>query len=136
MIALLDPPESGVQAPMEGPYPEGLMFCRKCGQPLAAGANFCSSCGASASANVFTASPLSTMYRPYAQRMIAGVCAAFHLRYGWDLTATRILAVILAIFLFPVTEIAYLVGWLVIPEEVPGIPQPVVNVTNQNTQPR
>lgn len=110
------------------------MFCRKCGQPFVAGANFCSSCGTPANPNVYTASPLNTMFRPQAQRMIAGVCAAFHVRYGWDLTATRILAVILAIFLFPVTEIAYLVGWLVIPEEIPGIPQPVMNVVNHDTQ--
>lgn len=112
------------------------MYCRHCGQPLAAGTNFCSSCGASASANVFTASPLSTMYRPRAQRMIAGVCAAFHVRYGWDLTATRILAVVLAIVLFPLTEIAYLVGWVLIPEEVPVVPQPVANAVSQDTQPR
>ncbi|HWF65889.1 MAG TPA: PspC domain-containing protein [Acidobacteriaceae bacterium] len=113
------------------------MYCRQCGKPLAEGANFCSSCGSPANANVFTASPLNTMYRPRAQRMIAGVCAAFHLRYGWDLTATRILAVVLAIFLFPFTEIAYLVGWVVIPEEVPFMPPaPVVNVTNQDAQPR
>ena len=100
------------------------MFCQKCGQALPAGANFCSSCGAPANANVFTASPFNTMYRPRGLRIFAGVCAAIHLRYGWDLTATRILAVVLGIFLFPLTEIAYLVAWLLIPEEVPLIPQP------------
>jgi phage shock protein PspC (stress-responsive transcriptional regulator) len=69
-------------------------------------------------------------------RMIAGVCAAIYLRYGWDLTATRILAVILGVFLFPLTEIAYIVLWLLIPEEVPLIPQSNPVVTNQDTQPR
>lgn len=69
------------------------------------------------------------MYRPRADRMIGGVCAAIHLRYGWDLTATRILAVLLAIFLFPVTEIAYLVAWAMIPEEVwPPLPAPAPTV--------
>ena len=112
------------------------MFCHQCGQALPAGANFCASCGAPANANVFTASPFNTMYRPRALRMIAGVCAAIHLRYGWDLTATRILAVILAIFLFPLTEIAYVVAWLLIPEEVPLVPQSNYTAPNQDTQPR
>lgn len=110
------------------------MFCHQCGQPLPPGANFCSSCGAPANANVFTASPLHTMYRPRALRMMAGVCAAFALRYGWDLTATRIVVIILGIFLFPLMEIIYLVAWLLIPEEVPFVvtPPPVVNVPPQN----
>src|SRR5665213_2956950 len=111
------------------------MYCHKCGQALPAGANFCSSCGAPANPNLYTASPFNTMYRPLALRMIAGVCAAIHLRYGWDLTATRVLAVVLGVFLFPLTEVAYLVGWLVIPQEV--LPVPVeVYAPNQNPLPR
>ncbi len=51
--------------------------------------------------------------------MMAGVCAAFALRYRWDLTATRIITVILGVLIFPVMEIAYVVGWMLIPEEVP-----------------
>jgi len=111
------------------------MFCHKCGQPLPAGANFCASCGAPANPNLYTASPFSTMYRPRGLRMIGGVCAAIYLRYGWDLTATRILAVILAVVLFPLTEIAYVIAWLLIPEEV--FPMPVEPFpVNQNPQPR
>lgn len=107
------------------------MFCHNCGKPLPLGANFCSACGAPANANVYTASAINTMYRPRVHRMIGGVCAAFALRYGWDLTATRIITVILAIFLFPLTEVAYLIAWLLIPEEVPFmVPQPGVNVAN------
>lgn len=56
--------------------------------------------------------------------MIAGVCAAFALRYRWDLTATRIFTVLLGVLIFPVIEIAYLVAWLLIPEEVPLGMQP------------
>lgn len=55
--------------------------------------------------------------------MLAGVCAAIHIRYGWDLVATRILAVLLGVLLFPVGEIAYLVAWVLIPEEPAFIPQ-------------
>ncbi len=110
------------------------MFCHQCGKPLPPGANFCSACGASATPGVFTASPLNTMYRPRALRMIAGVCAAFAVRFGWDLTAIRIVAVVLAIVLFPLTEIAYLIAWLVIPEEVPLMPPPPQPYAD--TQPR
>ncbi len=113
-----------------------IMFCHRCGQALTAGGNFCSSCGAPANANVFTTSPLNTMYRPRSSRIFAGVCAAIHLRYGWDLTATRILAVILGIFLFPVGEIAYLVAWLLIPEEVQVVPPANVVVPNHDPEPR
>lgn len=102
------------------------MFCQRCGKPLEAGVNFCSACGASVTPGVFTASPFNTMYRPRAMRMIAGVCAAFTVRYGWDLTAIRIVTVILGICLCPLPEIAYLIAWLLIPEEVPLTPQPYV----------
>jgi phage shock protein PspC (stress-responsive transcriptional regulator) len=59
--------------------------------------------------------------------MVAGVCAAFALRYRWDLTATRIVTVLLGVLIFPVMEVAYVVGWMLIPEEVPfGIQPPYV----------
>ena len=101
-----------------------VMFCHQCGKPLPTASSFCPSCGAPANNRVYAASPLNTMYRPQAQRMIAGVCAAFALRYRWDLTATRIFTVLLGVLIFPVIEIAYLVSWLLIPEEVPLGMQP------------
>ncbi|MGB8477239.1 MAG: PspC domain-containing protein [Acidobacteriaceae bacterium] len=103
------------------------MFCHQCGKPLPTSASFCPSCGAPANSSGFAASPLRTMYRPQAQRMMAGVCAAFALRYRWDLTATRIITVLLGVLIFPVMEIAYVVGWMLIPEEVPlGMQSPFV----------
>lgn len=100
------------------------MFCQQCGKPLSAGTNFCANCGAPANPGSFPASPVNTMYRPRVNRMIAGVCAALNVRYGWDLIATRIVAVLLGILLFPVGEIAYLVAWLLIPEQAALVPQP------------
>jgi phage shock protein PspC (stress-responsive transcriptional regulator) len=111
------------------------MFCQKCGMALPPGANFCSSCGTPLNANVFTASPFNTMYRPRGLRMLAGVCAALYLRYGWDLTAVRIVTVILGVFLFPLAEIAYLVAWILIPEEIATIPQQP-NVAGPNAPPQ
>lgn len=115
------------------------MFCHNCGQALPVEANFCSRCGVAVSARAgapYAPSPFNTMYRPRTPRMIAGVCAALHIRYRWDLTAMRILAVVLAIFLFPLAEIAYLVAWLLIPEEGTQAPQPDSTVSSPEDTPR
>jgi phage shock protein PspC (stress-responsive transcriptional regulator) len=66
----------------------------------------------------------STMVRPREQRVVAGVCAAFAQRYGWDLAVTRILTVLAGVFVFPLGEIAYLCGWLLIPEGPVGLRVP------------
>jgi phage shock protein C len=96
------------------------MYCHQCGKSLPASSSFCPSCGAPATGTGFAAAAtLRTMYRPQGQRMLAGVCAAFALRYRWDLTATRIITVLLGVLIFPVMEVAYIVGWMLIPEEVP-----------------
>jgi phage shock protein C len=89
------------------------MYCKRCGQQLSDGTNFCPQCGL---AQVPVSAFGSTMVRPRDGRIFAGVCAAFSLRYGWDLAATRILTVLAGVFVFPLGEIAYLCGWLLIPE--------------------
>jgi phage shock protein PspC (stress-responsive transcriptional regulator) len=53
--------------------------------------------------------------------MIAGVCAGFALRYGWNLNLTRILTALLVIFT-GVGAIAYLVAWVIIPEAPYALP--------------
>ena len=107
------------------------MFCKQCGQAIPEGASFCPQCGMAVSATAahgapFGAMPASTMMRPRDNRMIAGVCSAFARRYRWDLTATRILTVLIGIFVFPLGEIAYLCGWLLIPDEPIAVPRPTV----------
>ena len=97
------------------------MFCKQCGQALPVGAVFCPKCGMTAA---HAASRCDGMVRPREPRMFAGVCAAFARRYGWDLTAARILMVLFGIFIFPIGEIAYLCGWLLIPEEPITLPTP------------
>ncbi len=96
------------------------MFCKQCGQAVPEGAVFCPKCGTSVTP---VAGYASRMVRPHAYRRMAGVCAAFAMHYGWDLTATRILMVLLGIFLFPLGEIFYLFGWMLIPEEPLPIPR-------------
>jgi phage shock protein C len=103
------------------------MFCRTCGQELTAGAQFCTRCGNAAGFGVANPAgagrpPWDGLYRPLLERRLAGVCGAFAVRYGWDVTATRILTLVLGVIMFPVTEIAYLCGWMLLPEERPQPP--------------
>jgi phage shock protein PspC (stress-responsive transcriptional regulator) len=53
--------------------------------------------------------------------MIGGVCAAFALHYGWDLTVTRVITALLIIFT-GVGALAYIAAWVIIPEEPYALP--------------
>ena len=61
------------------------------------------------------------LLRPRYDRKIAGVCAAFARAYGWDLTVVRLVLVLL-VFFGGGGVLAYIVCWLVIPEEPIGMP--------------
>ncbi len=61
------------------------------------------------------------LLRPRYDRKVAGVCAAFARAYGWDLTVTRIVTLVLAIFTGG-GFLAYIICWIVIPEDPLGVP--------------
>ena len=63
------------------------------------------------------------LLRPRYNRKIAGVCAAFARSYGWDLNLTRLVLVLL-VFFGGGGVLAYIICWLVIPEEPLGLPYP------------
>jgi phage shock protein PspC (stress-responsive transcriptional regulator) len=99
-------------------------FCTKCGNALPPAARFCSSCGtvvAAAPASGYPPygmpAPPPRLLRPVHGRQFAGVCAAFARSYGWDIAVLRIITVILAVFLFPLTEVFYIAAWIAIPDE-------------------
>lgn len=108
------------------------LFCGSCGKELPDDARFCSSCGQQTGARGFSPSAgqraFSGLLRPREGRMIAGVCLGIAIHNGWDATALRVIAVILGIFLIPFGGLAYLICWLVIPEEPHAIP-PAVPIT-------
>ncbi len=114
------------------------MYCVSCGKELEPGMKFCPSCGAvadwstqaGAPGNAGTAPPpppratytgstrpprTAQLLRPREGRVIAGVCAAFALHYGWDVMVVRVLTVVLA-FVTVVGVFGYLIAWIVIPE--------------------
>lgn len=64
------------------------------------------------------------LVRPRVGRKLAGVFAAFARAYGWDVAIVRIVAVILGVIALPLSEFAYFVAWILIPEEqvAPYIP--------------
>ncbi len=101
------------------------MFCSRCGKPLEPSSRFCPSCVASINAAAAPFAdpfpPTGKLTRPRANRMIAGVCAAFALHYGWDLNLVRILTALM-IVLTGVGALAYIVAWVVIPEEPYALP--------------
>jgi phage shock protein PspC (stress-responsive transcriptional regulator) len=98
-------------------------YCQRCGAGLPPSARFCSNCG-----TVVTAAPPSPgrpLVRPIAGRQIAGVCIGVAQANGWDVTLVRVLTVVGCLFTSGLVGVAYLAGWIGIPEEpiaMPGMP--------------
>jgi phage shock protein C len=95
-------------------------FCSACGGSLPSGARFCSSCGrevADSASAQFSASARPALTRPRAGRKIAGICQGLANQYGWDVTWTRVITALLVVFAFPVGALAYILFWLIMPDE-------------------
>jgi len=101
-------------------------YCSACGVSLPGGARFCSACGNPVTmpgAVGSTASDWSRLsVRPRAGRKLAGVCQGLANQFRWDVTWTRVIAVVLAIVVFPIGLLAYGVLWLMMPEEPFALP--------------
>lgn len=55
--------------------------------------------------------------RPRAGRQIAGVCAGLSQAYGWDISLVRIITVLSCLLTGGMVGVAYIAGWVGIPEE-------------------
>jgi phage shock protein PspC (stress-responsive transcriptional regulator) len=66
--------------------------------------------------------PGRPLFRPYAGRTIAGVCAGLALANGWDVAVVRILAVLGFFFSGGIVAVAYIAGWIGIPDEPVPLP--------------
>lgn len=96
------------------------VFCTACGTGLPVGARFCSNCGAAISgAQPMPGRPLM---RPRTGRQIAGVCLALAQTYGWDIAVVRVLTVLGFVFTGGFVGVAYLAGWIGIPDEPLALP--------------
>lgn len=95
-------------------------YCHHCGTSLPTGARFCSNCGTV----VATAAPQPgrPLVRPIMGRQIAGVCLGLAQANGWDVTMIRILTILGFFFSGGLVAVAYLAGWIGIPEEPIAMP--------------
>jgi phage shock protein PspC (stress-responsive transcriptional regulator) len=59
---------------------------------------------------------MSTLTRPVRGKLIAGVCAALAIRFGWSVTLIRVLAVASIVLPGPQVLI-YVILWILIPRE-------------------
>jgi phage shock protein PspC (stress-responsive transcriptional regulator) len=66
--------------------------------------------------------PGKPLVRPHVGRQIAGVCLALAQANGWDVAVVRILTVLGFFFSGGVVGIAYVAGWIGIPEEPVELP--------------
>jgi phage shock protein C len=107
-------------------------YCAACGASLPGEARYCSSCGKAVThpgAPGFPVPGLASLTRPRAGRKLAGVCQGLANQYGWDVTWTRVIAVLLTVLVFPVGLLTYGLFWLLMPEEPLVLPA----TTNLNT---
>jgi len=91
------------------------VYCHQCGTGLPPSARFCSSCGSVVPPMQHTSG--RPLVRPRMGRQIAGVCIALAQANGWDVAIVRIATVLGFCFTGGFVGIAYLAGWIGIPEE-------------------
>lgn len=98
------------------------MTCTGCGTILDTGAQFCSSCGRTLQAqprpfDLGARVRAERLVRPREHRMIAGVCAGFAQRYGWDASLVRLVLILALVFGAGTPVLAYAIAWVVMPNE-------------------
>ncbi|MCH8026988.1 MAG: PspC domain-containing protein [candidate division Zixibacteria bacterium] len=75
------------------------------------------------------------LYRSNTSRMLGGVCGGMGEYFDVDPTVVRVIAVILGLASAGWAVIAYIIGWIIIPEELPGAVK-AKKSSEPNNQPR
>lgn len=105
------------------------VFCSNCGKSLNDDARFCSTCG-----RPIYVAPVyvqTRLIRPRVGRIVAGVCQGLANSYHWDVVWVRVITVLATVFSSGAGLIAYIVFWLVMPEEPLAMP-PAATYTQPN----
>ena len=97
------------------------MYCNYCGKVIQDDANLCAYCGT----RLGGVSGRKQLVRSRANRKIAGVCAGFAEYFDLDVTLVRVVWLVLLLWPPCIGLLAYLVAWIVLPEELEMHPVPV-----------
>jgi phage shock protein C len=94
------------------------MFCGECSQQMNPDARFCCHCGRPIQVQQHPWNAYAgRIVRPRYGRMFGGVCAGIADHFGWDPVLVRLLAVVLFLCGCGWPLLAYIVAWIVIPNE-------------------
>ncbi len=89
------------------------MYCNYCGKVIQEDANLCAYCGR----RVGGVEARRRLLRPRVGRKIAGVCQGFAEYFDLDVSVIRVVWLLVALF-GGSGFLAYIIAWIVMPEEV------------------
>jgi phage shock protein C len=97
------------------------MYCNYCGKVIQDDANVCAYCGT----RVGSVLARKRLIRLRSNRKVAGVCAGFAEYFDLDITLVRVVWLISVFLGVGLSLIAYVIAWIVIPEEPLSLAAPV-----------
>ena len=96
------------------------MYCNYCGKAIQDDANVCAYCGTRVGAVLAR----KRLIRPRQGRKIAGVCAGIAEYFDVDVTLVRVVLLVSIFIGAGLGLIAYVVAWIVMPDEPLALPVP------------